>query len=682
MPRMNLKPHPYRLSASLITLFLGLFLAAAYMPLLLKGGIILDDWGDIAQTLHCDGFFECYGSWFPLFSNRPLAPLPITTTTLLFGLHISWYLIANTTLYLSALFITAKTIKTFLSPFTATLFVALGSLPIIAMPVVVSPINQSTATLAFLLWALSLLNLEKFCKKNSSANYFLAYLFLLASLLTYEVMLPLLILTVALPYAIDTKSLKKNIVQYGARYILPVFSVLLIVLIWQKILAPIVFGIVYSRLSFNPSNIGFFFLSWVDVFYTQIPELLLASTKRINTYGYIVAAILCATLAASWFKQPKLLEKAMEFRGLENRFACICALCFIASSSIFILSGSSAEIGGYQARGLSSTWLCFTLLIASLINLAPRKVIVLLPTLALSCFIYFAFGIQRDNYVRSWELQNKIIQDALSKFDLYNISPKATIIGNIPRYLPNNFNNEIVFSQPWDFGAALTLYTNKKVVGGAVLDTRGSDFSKPLQLSNGILSIDSWWKTDVSNLWFYDYDSTKKISSLRKINDFDDLKKLLVSIGYLGEFEKTSYVTLNAPISFSIDWLDRSKYILSGWGDRESWGGIWSTQNRASIKLPIPESDAKSLTFALNAFVTAAHPKQEVMIFINGKQQGKYILNKFEGNEISVPLPPLANKQLPIEIDFEIPNAASPKSLNLGNDDRKLGIGLKTATFY
>lgn len=663
-------------------LLLILFLLGAYAPLILKGGIIADDWGDIAQTLNCTGFYGCYGSWFPLFSNRPLAPLPITVTTLLFGLHTSWYLIVNTALYLGALFVTAKTIKAFLNPFATTFFIALGSIPIIAMPVVVSPINQSTATLAFLLWTLSLLQLKAFCIKNSRISYFLTYFLLLASLLTYEIMLPLLVLTTALPFVIDSRALKNNLIQYGAKFLLPVVSVLMLVLIWQKILAPTVFEIVHSRLSFDPNNIGLFFLSWLDVFYIHIPELLLASTKRVNTYGYLVAIILCACLVAAWFKNPKLLEKIAESGGIKRRFTAICAVCFLASSSIFILSGSSAEIGGYQARGLSSTWLCFILLIASLINLMPRRVFALILTLVFSCFIYFAFAIQRDNYIYSWMLQMDILNDALRKIESQNVPPKATVIANVPKYLANNFNNELVFSEPWDFGAALFLYTDKKILGGAVLDTRGSNFSKPLKLSNGILSIDSWWKTDISNLWFYDYNPATKLSSLRKISDFDDLKKLLVSIGYLGEYEKSSYVTTNAPIPFAIDWLDRSKYILSGWGDRESWGGIWSTQNRASIKLPIPEGTAKSITFNVNAFVTPAHPKQEVLVLINGRQQGKFVLNKFEGNEILIPLPPVTTKTLPITIDFELPDAASPKSLNLGDDDRKLGIGLKSATFH
>jgi hypothetical protein len=298
------------------------------------------------------------------------------------------------------------------------------------------------------------------------------------------------------------------------------------------------------------------------------------------------------------------------------------------------------------------------------------------------CLAYISFGVQRDNYVRSWQLQTLILKDVLEDIETANVPAGSTLIGNVPGYLPNNFNNEIVFTHPWDFGAALSLYTNKKIVGGAVLDTRASNFSKPIKLSNGILSIDRWWKTDINNLWFYDYEPVSKSGTLKRILDEDSLKKMLVSLGYLGEFEVASYVTVNSPIQFSIDWLDRSKYIISGWGERENWGGIWSIQDKATIKLPIPEDGAKSISFNANAFVSPAHPKQEVLVSINGRLQGKASLDQFEGNTFSIPLPQIENKTMPITIDFELPNAASPKSLNLGSDDRKLGMGLKSATFH
>ena len=77
-------------------LLLIAFFIAIYAPLIMHGGIIVDDWGDIAHNLDCNGFAHCYQTWFPLFSNRPLAPLPITVATFLFGTFFSGYLILNT----------------------------------------------------------------------------------------------------------------------------------------------------------------------------------------------------------------------------------------------------------------------------------------------------------------------------------------------------------------------------------------------------------------------------------------------------------------------------------------------------------------------------------------------------------------------------------------------------------
>jgi hypothetical protein len=167
------------------------------------------------------------------------------------------------------------------------------------------------------------------------------------------------------------------------------------------------------------------------------------------------------------------------------------------------------------------------LLIASTINFFSKKILALVFAIFFCCLAYISFGVQRDNYIRSWQLQKTILKDVLEKIESEGVTHDATIIGNVPGYLPDNFNNEIVFTQPWDFGAALSLYTNKKIAGGAVLDTRASNFSKPLQLSDGVLAIDRWWKTNTQNLWFYDYDPKTKSSSLVKIPNIDALKKLL-----------------------------------------------------------------------------------------------------------------------------------------------------------
>ena len=155
-----------------------------YLPLLFWGGIICDDWGDIRQTWDCIGFFNCYREWFPLFSNRPLAPLPITLSTQLFSTHYSWYVITNTLIYLVALGLTTRALRDFLGSFALNTFFILAAVPCIAMPVIASPINQLTATVAFLYWAISINLLRSFCQNGRPASYVLSYLILLCGLLT------------------------------------------------------------------------------------------------------------------------------------------------------------------------------------------------------------------------------------------------------------------------------------------------------------------------------------------------------------------------------------------------------------------------------------------------------------------------------------------------------------------
>ena len=132
-----------KLMWTLISLFLAIaFILLTYLPLILHGGIIVDDWGDIAHNLTCANFSDCYLSWFPLFSNRPLAPLPITTLTFLFETNFSAYLICNTAIYLAAIYLFASVIKKIVTYEAALIFFLLASIPMIAMPLVSSPINN------------------------------------------------------------------------------------------------------------------------------------------------------------------------------------------------------------------------------------------------------------------------------------------------------------------------------------------------------------------------------------------------------------------------------------------------------------------------------------------------------------------------------------------------------------
>ena len=520
-----------KLMWTLISLFLAIaFILLTYLPLILHGGIIVDDWGDIAHNLTCANFSDCYLSWFPLFSNRPLAPLPITTLTFLFETNFSAYLICNTAIYLAAIYLFASVIKKIVTYEAALIFFLLASIPMIAMPLVSSPINQSTATVSFLYWAISLWLLYQGTHKKLWVFFCASYLFLLFSFLTYEIILPLILINALLPWIILGDGQQKTTwFKYCIKFILPILVILLIVTLWQKGIAPR-FMEVDSRLKFIPSHSLAKLHTWLHVFFMQIPSLFLKTKDFFTIYSLFTALILVFCLLSCQLSRP--------IPSIVNnsnwRFFLVCCLTLFASVFIFILSDESAVSWGYQARGLSSTWFTFALFLAAASSITKKLRFIYLIILIIFFFLSsLSFSAQRDGYIESWKIQKIIINDVLHKLNTQVTKPNLIVFGDVPKFLNLNYNDEIVFSQSWDFGDALRIYNPQLIASGAVIDSRKKDFHN-LQFTNEYILLDGWWKNDANNMWFYDFDPISKQGKLFKIEDLAHLKKYLQFLGAPG----------------------------------------------------------------------------------------------------------------------------------------------------
>ena len=95
----------------------------------------------------------------------------------------------------------------------------------------------------------------------------------------------------------------------------------------------------------------------------------------------------------------------------------------------------------------------------------------------------------------------------------------------------------------------------------------------------------------------------------------------------------------------------------------------------------MPSGKPKTLTLDLRAFIQSKHPSQLVNININGIPQKTVTLSKSEHNQVELVIPPSAYGKEWINLSFNLPQAISPKELGMGEDTRKLGIGLKSAVF-
>jgi len=512
----------------------ALIAAALYIPLILGGGIITDDWGDILESIHCNSFWQCYGDWFPLFSNRPLAPLPITITTRLFTTHYALYLFTNSVIYLVAIGITARSFAPFLSSFSRQVFFLLAAAPFIAMPVIVSPINQLTATVAFLYWAISLNLLLNYCLSGRKYEYALAYFFLLCGFLTYEIILPLLFLTAFLPALLNPPKKIKHWLGYAVKFITPILGVLLLIIIWQKVLAPH-FMEVYSRLNFIPAQISRNLHTWVHLFLVQIPALFNKAIDYISFSFFSIQTLMIFAFLGGLFYLTGLHNQqiyntpAKESWKPNAIFFFIATGCLISSSLIFILTNESAVSWGYQARGLSSTWIALAIWIASLTQIAlslPKilRAIALLLLLLFNSFSVLSFTVQRDQYIESWNLQMHILTDIKALMQKEVMGSVVSIIANVPRYTPNTYNRELVFSQSWDLPAAMAVENKQHIQSGIVIDSRAKGLEKArglqgLHIENGKAIVNDGGQVDFTNLWLYDFDPTTQQGTLTPLKN-------------------------------------------------------------------------------------------------------------------------------------------------------------------
>ena len=202
----------------------------------------------------------------------------------------------NSLIYLLAIGICAKVIHALLTSSQAVLFALFAVIPMIAMPVITSPINQSTATVSFLLWAYSLTSLLHFVQSGKRFSWVLSYLLLLMAFFTYEVILPLLVLTAFLPWIWNPVHFPLAKPRYWWQFLLPLAIVLAITWLWQKGIAPQLME-VDSRLKFSASQALIKLYTFVDVFIRQIPQLFLRLPAFLDWHNGLFALLAMSTLS-------------------------------------------------------------------------------------------------------------------------------------------------------------------------------------------------------------------------------------------------------------------------------------------------------------------------------------------------------------------------------------------------
>jgi hypothetical protein len=251
--------------------------------------------------------------------------------------------------------------------------------------------------------------------------------------------------------------------------------------------------------------------------------------------------------------------------------------------------------------------------------------------------------------------------------------------------MPNRFIQEVniepIFSTTWDITPSLKeRFANRPVLAQAIYER---DLAR-LSIQNNLVDYEGTWKAPANDLYVFDATNIennkteKGKGTFQYISDENRLRQFFVSKGLLLDAANNPLFTPGSTVAINRQLKKADVILEAGWGHLEDWG-VWSIESQAKLKLPILSNQPSTIDFTVRAFVSPKHPIQKVEIWVNGRHQKMVSLSAFEGNRFSVKLPAAdsATKQSAL-ILLKMPDAISPKSLRLGADDRKLGIGLET----
>lgn len=126
----------------------------------------------------------------------------------------------------------------------------------------------------------------------------------------------------------------------------------------------------------------------------------------------------------------------------------------------------------------------------------------------------------------------------------------------------------------------------------------------------------------------------------------------------------------------------QTRHLTEGWSATEAWG-TWSQGQAAEIQLRVPPQ-AQSIEIDAMAFVLPIHPSQHMVFTVNDLPALTTQLTQLQDNRIDLALTPAMHEAIArdslVRIHVQLPDAISPKQLGLNDDERVMGLGIKSLT--
>jgi len=515
----------------IVLICLSIYFSILFIEYILKNGFIIDDWSIILYGLRSKSYIETVESWFPVLFFRPLNSFCISISYF-FKQNAILYNLINLFMYISSFIVLGVCLRKILGSYFLPIFILLSFTPLISSTWIFSSATFWGQNLSILLWSTSLLLITKYVDNMRVIYYVLSFFLLLCSWLIYDIVAFLLLLNILIPFYLYFKNnnfsyprIKKFLVIYA----LPVFSIVVFILLYQKIVVPMLGGLNVSRLSLESPIIritmatGAFLLA----VFVEFPILLFESFSHLTTIQFIQAFILLILIIII-ANNISLENINKQLSPVKKYLVLGLILIFFSNILLFALSKRGVYIGSYGNRTFHSTWITLIIIIALLADywIGTRKIYIIYTFIWL---LSVSFIVHRDKFIESYQIQDIILKDCVSTVMKTDGFLKGDlIVGNIPHYPPNHFNNEEIFNRYWDWGGALNIRSNGFIGGGSPLTLEKIENDK-VSLKKDSIFIDDW-QSSVTSLWYYQYELKTRQSRFFKVRDADHMNSIVVNL--------------------------------------------------------------------------------------------------------------------------------------------------------
>lgn len=464
---------------------LFLLLATPLLYFITKNNFLVDDWGQLSNS---DTLEEQVNSWKSLWSYRPVSWISIPL--LLHLLNDSFVLLAilHFSFYVFSIFQILNWKKLFLNQTQKKIAAILILSPVFTSSFLLSVVNQLSASLSLFFFASGLL-FEKYMGNRRGA-FIGTYTFFLLSGLSYEISFPFIFMHYLF-------SIRKS--HWLSMKNLSFPTLLVLVLIWQKIVAPNYLDSDFSRfgsLALLP------LLSFVFSFLVAIPQFIIVKLVGASLIVFLLAAFLFY-ISGSSASPSKDFDK-------DKYDVLIIVAGFLSNGGLFLFSGRFSQITGYGNRGLTSSWILFSILLVLLFgNRRNLKLFILVIFVSAN---YLLFWDKLAESASASKARAQIVSELVHP-SLASVSMSTTLVLDLPCFLPGSKFRTEIFCTAWDARGALKK-SGLEIERVFLLDDRGfTSYLQNLDLAERVTLIEFTKDFEISSIQEVDPESREEIFS-------------------------------------------------------------------------------------------------------------------------------------------------------------------------